>query len=58
LVRDMESGDIQPRDVIVLTRETVRPNVSAKVGMYHYGYGSVEELHWMLATAQNRIEPS
>lgn len=57
-IREIESGEINPRDVIVLSRETIRNNASARVDMRHYGTGSTEDLHWMLATAQNRIEPS
>jgi hypothetical protein len=57
LVREIERGEIQPRDVVILTRETARLNASPKVGMRHYGFGTVEDIHWMLATAQGRIEP-
>lgn len=57
-VREIERGGINPRDVIILSRETIRNNASARVDMRHFGTGSTEDLHWMLATAQNRIEPS
>lgn len=58
LVRRIERGEIQPRDVVILTRETAANNASPCVGMHHYGFGSVEDIHWMLATAQTRIQPS
>jgi hypothetical protein len=58
LTREIESGKISPRDVIVLTREAVANNVSCRIGMRHFGTGSTEELHWMLSTALNRIEPA
>lgn len=58
LIRRIESGEIQPRDVVIVTRETTeRRNCSAYVGMHHFGFGSVEDIHWMLATAQGRIQP-
>lgn len=58
IVREIETGEIKPRDVIVLYREPFKNNHSARVGMRHFGTGSTEDLHWMLATAKNRIEPA
>ena len=48
---------MQPRDVIVLTSETYQNNSSPDVTMHHFGMGTVADMHWMLATAQRRIEP-
>lgn len=56
-VRKIEQGQIDPRDVVVITRESVGPNRSCKVGMYHFGSASTESVHWMIATALGRIEP-
>jgi hypothetical protein len=58
LVRQIESGEIKPRDVIVLTTETVRNNAGPRIIMHHYGTGTEADMHWILATAQNRIEPA
>jgi hypothetical protein len=58
LVRQMESGEVKPRDVVILTTQTIRNNASATVTMHHFGKGSTEDVHWMLATAQNRVEPA
>ncbi len=58
LIRRIESGEIQARDVVIITRETTEQrNCSPYIGMHHFGFGSVEDIHWMLATAQGRIEP-
>jgi hypothetical protein len=57
LVRRIENGEINPRDVAIVTREATGPNQSCEVILHHYGTASTEELHWMLATAQGRIEP-
>lgn len=58
LIRRIENGEIAPRDVLVVTREIVSNNMSCKVVLHHYGPGSTEEIHWMLSTAKNRIEPA
>lgn len=58
LIRKIETGEIRPRDVVILTRESVALNKSCKVGMFHFGTGSNEDIHWMCATAKNRVEPS
>jgi hypothetical protein len=58
LVREIEAGKIKPRDVVVITRESVQLNKSCKVGLFHYGTGSTEEVHWMVSTAKNRVEPA
>jgi hypothetical protein len=58
IVRSIESGEIAPRDVIVITREIAGRNKSCKVGLFHFGTGSTEDVHWMLSTAKNRVEPS
>lgn len=58
LVRQIESGEVEPRDVIVLTSQYMQTNASPTVTLHHFGYGSVAEMHWMLSTAQNRIEPA
>lgn len=57
LIRHFESGEIDLRDVAIVTRETRQNNASPTVILHHYGYGSVEDLHWMLSTAMGRIEP-
>jgi hypothetical protein len=57
LVRSIESGVIYPRDVIVLTSQIVRNNASKTVTMHHFGHVTVQDIHWMLATAAGRIEP-
>jgi hypothetical protein len=57
LVRQIERGEIKPRDVIVLTTQTVRINASPTVTMHHFGTGTESDMHWMLRTAQGRIEP-
>ena len=58
LVRQMESGEVKPRDVVILTTQTTRNNASPTVTLHHFGCGSTEDIHWMLATAKNRIEPA
>lgn len=58
LLREIESGEIKPHDVVILTTQTVRNNASPTVTMHHYGTGTAENIHWMLATAQHRIEPA
>lgn len=58
LVREIEDGKIDPRDVVVITREFIAPNKSCRVGLRHYGTGSTEDIHWMLSTARNRVEPA
>lgn len=58
LIRRIESGEIMARDIVVLTREPVSPNRSCTVTLHHYGTGSTEDIHWMLSTAKNRIEPA
>jgi len=58
LVRQIERGEIHPRDVVVVTREPYANNVSCSVGVHHFGSGSTEDVHWMLCTASNRIEPA
>jgi hypothetical protein len=58
LVREIECGQIAPRDVVVITREFSGNNKSCKVGLRHYGTGSPEDIHWMLSTARNRVEPA
>jgi len=58
LVREMETGKIAPRDVVVITREGLTPNKSCKVGVHHFGTGSTEDIHWMISTAKNRVEPA
>lgn len=57
LVREIESGEIKPRDVVVITRESLANNKSCKVGLRLYGTGSTEDVHWMLSTAKARVEP-
>lgn len=57
-LREIESGEVKPRDVIVLVTETVCNNAGPRVIMRHYGNGTESDMHWMLATAQGRIEPS
>ena len=58
LVREIERGEVKPRDVIVLTTETYQNNTGPRVIMHHFGTGTEADMHWMLATAQTRIEPS
>ena len=58
LIREIERGEVHPRDVIVLTSQTLKNNASPTITMHHFGMGSTEEMHWMLATAQNRIQPA
>ena len=58
LIRRIESGEVKPRDVVVVTRESVKSNASCQVILHHFGTGTTEDIHWMLATAQNRIEPA
>jgi hypothetical protein len=58
LVRKMEDGKIAPRDVVVITREPLQVNASCEVMLYHYGTGSTEDIHWMMTTAKNRVEPA
>ena len=58
MVRRIESGEIRPRDVVILTSETSKNNASPSIAMHHFGFGTVADIHWMLATAQTRIEPS
>ena len=57
LTRKIERGEIKPRDLLVITTETIRNNSSPMVMLHHYGQGSTENIHWMLSTAANRIEP-
>lgn len=56
-LREIERGEINPRDVIVVATETLRNNAGPRVHMRHYGTGTEADMHWMLATAQGRIEP-
>jgi hypothetical protein len=59
LIRRIERGEINPSDVLILTREVVKPySSSCRVGLHHYGPGTIEQIHWMLTTAKNRIEPA
>ena len=58
LVRQIERGEVQPRDILVITSQTLQNNASPTITMHHFGMGSVPDMHWMLATAQNRIEPA
>ena len=57
LIHRIESGEIVPRDVLVVTSESCGPNRSNTIILHHMGFGSTEEIHWMLATAKGRIEP-
>ena len=57
LIRRIESGEIAPRDILVVTSEPTGPNRSNKIILHHMGFGSTEEIHWMLSTAKGRIEP-
>jgi hypothetical protein len=56
--RRIENGEIVTRDLLIVTREFVKNNASPKVILHHYGNGSVEDIHWMLSTAMNRLEPA
>jgi hypothetical protein len=58
LVRQIESGEIKPRDVVIVTAQYTAKNASPAITLHHFGSGSVPDLHWMLATAQNRIQPA
>jgi hypothetical protein len=58
LVRRLESGEFAATDVVVVTREFTQPNASPRVELHHYGTASHEEIHWMLSTAKNRVEPA
>jgi hypothetical protein len=58
LTRDIENGEISPRDVVIVATETTEMNKSATIILRHYGNGTIEDIHWMLSTAKNRIEPS
>lgn len=57
IVRQIESGEMEARDVILLTRECENNRIPT-VTMHHFGNGTIENIHWMLSTAQRRIEPS
>jgi hypothetical protein len=58
LIRTIERGEIKPRDIIILTRESNGSGLQQKTGMYHFGAGDEQVMHWMLSTAKNRIEPA
>ena len=58
IIRDIENGEIKPRNVLVITTESNGTNCMPKVVLYHLGPGLIEEAHWMLSTAKTRIEPS
>lgn len=58
LVRRIENGDLQNvTDVVFVTRTMKSPDGVRRVDVYHCGSGSVEEAHWMMESASNRITP-
>jgi hypothetical protein len=50
-----EHGEIG--DVVVLLLEK-KNNCSPGIHMRHYGNGTMPDIHYMLSTAKNRVEPS
>lgn len=58
LVRQIESGEVKPRNVVVVTTQILKNNASPAVTVHHFGQGTTEDIHWMLLTAQNRLEPA
>jgi hypothetical protein len=58
IVRRIETGELTPRDVVVVTRALPIEQPGGKVELWHLGTGTIADVHWMLRTAQNRIEPS
>ena len=51
----VEHGEVG--DVIVLLRQT-KNNCSPGIHMRHFGNGTMPDIHYMLSTAKNRIEPA
>lgn len=50
-----EFGDVS--DAVILLRQRGADG-SVGVKMYHFGTGTTDQVHFMLATGQNRIEPA
>jgi hypothetical protein len=49
-------GDV--RDAVLIFTEQPSGNTSPKVRVFHFGAGSAADVHWMVSTAKNRLEPT
>jgi hypothetical protein len=60
MAREIERGEHGDVSNIVLVAQKKGPLDRGRGSCYvaHYGAGTTPEVHWMLATAMNRIEPA
>lgn len=58
-IRRIENGELKNvTDVLVVARRIEGLNGRKEITFHHYGSASTEEIHWMVSTAKNRIEPA
>jgi hypothetical protein len=55
--REIERGEHGDLGNLVLLFAEKEDNCIPHVEMRHFGTGTIPEIHWMLETAKNRIEP-
>lgn len=59
LQREIERGEHgEVRNMVVAFSTKNDNNASASVKMFHWGKGDEKDVHWILSTVKNRIEPA